>query len=127
MSLKEVDLNILVMDDEEFIREFVVDALEMNGHNAIQAENGEMAVDLYRNAYESNEPYNIVFLDLVIKDGIGGLETLKLLQKIDKNVVAMIISGEKIKENDEDYLKMGFKKVLHKPFTVTQLMQAIEK
>lgn len=79
---------ILVMDDEEFLRILFTDGLSMLGFEVVTASTGEEAIQVYK-----EKVFNVVVLDLTIKGGMGGKETLFELKKTDPNIKAIAISG----------------------------------
>ena len=107
---------ILVMDDEEVVRKLVRRLLQQMGHEVEMAEDGQSAVAAYERAKDQGHPFDAVILDLTIRDGVGGQETIRELLKIDPAVKAIVVSGY---SNDPALLepeRYGFKGVLRKPF-----------
>jgi two-component system, cell cycle sensor histidine kinase and response regulator CckA len=107
---------ILVMDDEEVVRKLVRRLLQQMGHEVELAEDGQSAVAAYESAKDQGHPFDAVILDLTIRDGVGGQETIRELLKIDPTVKAIVVSGY---SNDPALLepeRYGFKGVLRKPF-----------
>jgi two-component system cell cycle sensor histidine kinase/response regulator CckA len=66
-------------------------------------------------------PFTAVILDLTIKGGMGGKETLKNLRKIDNNVRALVTSGYSNDPIISDYRSYGFNGVIPKPFTIEEI------
>ncbi|MBW1707655.1 MAG: PAS domain S-box protein [Deltaproteobacteria bacterium] len=62
---------ILLMDDEEIVRNVVGQMLEHLGYEAVFAEDGAEAIELYKKAKESGEPFDAVLMDLTIPAGMG--------------------------------------------------------
>jgi signal transduction histidine kinase/ActR/RegA family two-component response regulator len=107
---------ILVMDDEEVVRKLVRRLLQQMGHEVEMAEDGQSAVAAYERAKDQGHPFDAVILDLTIRDGVGGQETIRELLKIDPAVKAIVVGGY---SNDPALLepeRYGFKGVLRKPF-----------
>lgn len=118
---------ILVMDDEQIIREIVQAILESIGYEVECAENGTEAVDLYRKREEQGSPFSAVILDLSIPGGIGGKETMEMLLKIDSQVKAIVSSGyfsDPVMANYRDY---GFSAVLGKPYRPQDLSKVLKE
>lgn len=84
---------ILVMDDEEVIRSSVGEILKIAGYEVELAEDGNKAIELYKKAMESSKPFDVVILDLTIRGGMGGKETIKKLLELDPDVKAIVTSG----------------------------------
>jgi two-component system cell cycle sensor histidine kinase/response regulator CckA len=118
---------ILVMDDEDMIREIAREMLEFLDYEAATAEDGEEALELYQSAMNSGSPVEVVILDLVVPTGMGGKECIQKLQKIDPNVIAVVSSGysdDPVVANYQDY---GFRGVLSKPYKIDQLKEILEQ
>ena len=119
--------NILIMDDEKMIRDLFRDMLSTLGFTVSCVENGQELIKLYRDALKNKKPFDIVILDLTIPGGMGGIETLRELQKIDKNVKSIVSSGyanDPVMSNYKDY---GFKDVIAKPYQRKDLEKVIRR
>lgn len=118
---------ILVMDDEDMVREIAREMLEFLEYEALSAEDGEEALELYQSAMKSDNPVEVVILDLVVPTGMGGKECIQKLQEIDPNVTAVVSSGysdDPVVANYQDY---GFRGVLPKPYKINELREILEK
>ena len=104
------------MDDEEVVRKLARRLLEQMGHEVELVEDGQGAIVAYESAKGQGRPFDPVILDLTVRNGVGGKETIRELLKIDPAVKAIVISGY---ANDPVVLepeRYGFKGVLAKPF-----------
>ena len=54
---------------------------------------GFETIKMYKQAYNSNQPYDILILDLIIPGGIGGFETFQRISEFDPQVKAVVSSG----------------------------------
>ena len=118
---------VLVMDDEEAVRETVQSMLEALGYVAECTENGTEAVEIYRKRKEEGRPFAAVILDLTIPGGVGGKETVTSLLKINPDVKAIVSSGystDPIMANFRDY---GFSAVLGKPFRLQDMSRLLQE
>lgn len=118
---------ILVMDDEIMIREIAREMLEFLDYEAVSAEDGEEALELYRSAMKAGNPIEVVILDLVVPTGMGGKECIQKLQEFDPNVKAIVSSGysdDPVVANYQDY---GFRGILSKPYKINQLEEILEQ
>ena len=113
---------ILVMDDDEPIRNLLQDMLENIGYEVELSQNGTEAVELYKNA---KKPFDVVILDLTIRDGMGGKKTIKKLLKIDPKIKAIVSSGYATDTIMAGYKKYGFKDVVVKPYNVSKMEQVL--
>ncbi|NOQ22466.1 MAG: PAS domain S-box protein [Candidatus Aegiribacteria sp.] len=112
---------ILVMDDHELVRETVMTMLKRLGYKVDSATDGNEAIEKYRTGINASEPYNAVILDLTVPNGMGGLETMKELRKIDPDVTAIVSSGYSNAPVIADYSTYGFAGVMMKPYSISQL------
>lgn len=119
--------NILVMDDEEGIREIAQDILEYLGYNVGLASDGNEAVDLYKKTKEAGNPFDVVIIDLSIRGGPGGLETITALKSIDPDVKGIISSGFSSNHVISDYRKHGFVAVMPKPYRIQEVKELLER
>jgi two-component system, cell cycle sensor histidine kinase and response regulator CckA len=118
---------ILVMDDEEAVRKLVALSLWGMGHAVELAEDGRRAIEVYEKARSRGHPFDVVILDLTVRDGMGGREAIQALLKLDPAVKAMVMSGY---ADDPAVLEpelYGFKGVLTKPFNIEELQQTLAR
>jgi len=118
---------ILVMDDEEMIRNLMSRFLNKLGYDVETCTEGGKAVEIYKNAMESKKPFNIAILDLTNKSGMGGQETMKRLLEIDPAVKGIIITGYSSDSVVENYKAYGFSGILQKPSTTEALQKVINE
>jgi len=116
---------ILVMDDEKMLRDVTLDILEMVGYQVETACNGEEAVQLYSQAQLGGAPFGAVILDLTIKGGMGGRETIKRLKEIDPDIRAIVVSGYSNDPVMANFKEYGFFDALHKPYRLEDLERSL--
>jgi CheY-like chemotaxis protein len=112
---------VLVMDDEAELREVVGRTLSGMGHEVALAQDGRMAIEVYETAKRQGHRFDVVILDLTIRDGMGGRETLQELLKLDPRVKAIAMSGHALDPVMLEPERHGFKGVLTKPFDIENL------
>jgi CheY-like chemotaxis protein len=117
---------ILVMDDEDYIRELALSMLTKLGYEVVVAEDGQTAVDLYRKAFDRGRPYDAVILDLTVPGGMGGQETIARLIEIDKDVRAIVSSGYSNDPVIANYTQYGFHGAVQKPYLVQEMSQLLK-
>ena len=115
-------LKILIMEDESDVREVFKEIFEMLNHKVDFATKGEEAIKLY-----SSNSYDLVILDMTIKGGMGGVETIKRLKEINPEIYAIVTTGYANSDVVQNYKKYGFKDVLLKPFNISKLKDIINK
>jgi signal transduction histidine kinase/CheY-like chemotaxis protein len=99
---------ILIMDDEEIIRESVEQLLTLKGYEVECAKDGDEAIELYKKAMKASKPFNAVILDLTIRGGMGGKEAVKKLREIAPDVKAIVASGYSNDPVLANYREYGF-------------------
>lgn len=116
---------ILVMDDDDMVREMAREIIDYLGYETDFSEDGSEAIKKYKNAMESNQPYDVVILDLTVRGGLGAKETIKKLLEIDDNVRAIVTSGYSNDPIISEYAKYGFKAAFTKPYQIKKLSQIL--
>jgi CheY-like chemotaxis protein len=117
---------ILIMDDEDMIREITGELLMNLGYQVEFAKNGSEAIDLYREAQDLGKPFDAVILDLTVPGGMGGKETIKKLLEIDPKIKAIVSSGYSNDPILAEFREYGFKGVIIKPYRLTELSQILQ-
>jgi CheY-like chemotaxis protein len=115
------------MDDEELIREATGALLEHLGYTYEAAKDGAEAVDLYRHALQTGEPFDAVILDLTVPGGTGGRESIKQLLAIDPRVKAIVSSGYFHDPIAANYKAHGFHGVVSKPYTIEEMGETLHR
>ena len=116
---------ILVMDDEDIVREVAKEMIISLGYGAELARNGEEAIELYEKAISSGRPFDAVIMDLTVPGGMGGKEALVKLKKIDPEVRSIVSSGYSHNPVMGRYEEFGFTGVLSKPYKIKDLGEAL--
>ena len=116
---------ILVMDDEEMLRDLANQFLSHLGYQVDTVADGEAAVESYTKALQLGKPYSLVIMDLTIPGGMGGKETIEQLTQIDADVKAIVSSGYSNDPVLAKFKEYGFKAVLAKPYKIESLSTTI--
>ncbi len=112
---------VLIMDDEELIRNVSSAMLKQLGYEPHTANNGEEAITLYLHAQQEGHPFDLVIMDLTVPGGMGGKEAIGHLRQLDPQIKAVVSSGyanDPIMANFSEY---GFCGVAPKPFSLQDL------
>ncbi len=118
---------VLVMDDEAAIRELTAQLLGTLGYEVTTVADGLEAVRLYERALRRGEQFQVVILDATIRGGMGGVATIERLRSMDPKVNAIICSGYSDEAALSEFLAYGFRGALPKPFTRTELADALQR
>ena len=118
---------ILVMDDEEAIRELTSQLLGTLGYEVTAVPDGLEAVRLYERALRRGEQFQAVILDATVRGGMGGVATIERLRSMDPKVNAIICSGYSDEAALSEFLAYGFRGALPKPFTRSELADALQR
>jgi PAS domain S-box-containing protein len=116
---------ILVMDDEEVIRNMLQTMLKLAGHEVEVTCDGAEALYKYAQAKESGQRFDTVIMDLTIPGGMGGKEAVKKLLEIDPDARVIVSSGYATDPIMSEYKKYGFSAVITKPYSINQLEETI--
>ncbi len=117
--------SILLMDPEPYLRRLARMALVGSGYLVETAATGEAALSAFRQARDSGRPFDLVVLDFIVPDGMGGGEVLKQMRAIDPEIRAIAASGYPEHEGFSNPELYGFRRTLPKPYTVEDLRAAV--
>ncbi len=117
---------ILLMDDEQMILDIVSRMLGHLGYDVTTCTDGSQAIAAFSKAKAHSETFDVVMMDLVIPNGVGGEDAVKTIKKIDPNAKVIASSGHLDHPVMTDHNKFGFNAVLEKPYKLEKLQQVIE-
>lgn len=121
------DGRILVMDDEEMLRDLSAKILRRFGYEVATAADGHEAIELYKKA-KRKKPFDAVIMDLSVPNGLGGKETIGRLRELDPNVKAILSSGSpKSHPVLVNYKNYGFSATIDKPFEFRELKDILKR
>jgi CheY-like chemotaxis protein len=118
---------VLLMDDDESIRDLGREMLTSLGYAVELARNGAEAIEAYQTAQDHSNPFDVVILDLTVPGDMGGSETIGQLRTIDPDVRAIVSSGYSNDPVLADYEEYGFCDVVSKPYTIRELGDALRR
>jgi len=116
---------VLIMDDEEMVRDVAVKMIELCGFEAACAADGAEAIVKLREAREKGRPFDVVILDLTVKGGMGGEEAIRRIREIDVDVKAVVSTGYSDNPVVSNYRSYGFNAYLNKPYTFAALQEGL--
>lgn len=111
---------VLIIDDEEIMREVFSRVVATGGHQVLLASSGEEGVELIR-----REPVDLVLLDLMLP-GIGGLETLEKILELDPDLAVIMVTAYASIENAVQATRLGAFDFVTKPFRNEELLLVIK-
>jgi|GEM_PF-4749661 len=118
---------VLIMDDEEVIREILSDMLEVIGFDVIVTSDGNEAIEHFKKETDEGKTISCLIFDLTVPGGIGGKETVKEIRKINKTIPVFVASGYADDPAMSEPVKYGFTDSIPKPFTMKKLEEMLKK
>ena len=118
---------VLIMDDEDIIRELAGEFLGNLGYEVEFAKDGTEALEVYSRSKNNGKPVDVVIMDLVIPGGMGGKECIKKLLEIDPKARVIVSSGYSSDPVMSNFKKYGFCDVIAKPYKITELNGVVQK
>ena len=122
-----MNATILIMDDEEAIRDLGKMMLEEMGYATLAAADGVEALELYKKHKEQNTPIDLVIMDLTIPGGMGGKDAVQKLLNYDRDAKAIVCSGYSNDPIMADPASYGFQAAISKPYKYATLAAVIRK
>jgi PAS domain S-box-containing protein len=116
-------VKILIIDDEQVMRDGCARILSRDGWTVITAENGHQGLDEIR---RHPSEIDLILLDLMMP-GLSGMETLERIREIDSNLLVVVITGHATVESAVEAMKKGAYDFTSKPFTPDQLRMGVRR
>ena len=118
---------LLVMDDDEALRELSKAVLATLGYDVQTAGDGAEAIDLYERSKTAGKGFDAVLLDLTVTGGMGGLEAAAMLKELDPCARLIVSSGYSEAPVMSRFAEYGFDAVILKPWTVREMSEVLRK
>jgi len=112
---------ILIVDDAEFLRVRLTKMLDTEGHEVIQAENGLVAVEKYKQVHP-----DVVLMDVTMPE-MDGLAALKAIVGLDPKAKVVMLTALGQESVVLEAVKSGARDFIVKPFEHDRVMKAIGK
>lgn len=116
---------IMIMDDEEIVRNVVCDMLSYLGFEGIEARDGHEALALYERSLREGRKIDVVIMDLTIPGGMGGKEAVHRLLLLDPQAKAIVSSGYSNDQVLSDFRSAGFSDIVSKPYQLLDLSRVL--
>lgn len=113
---------ILIVDDAKFMRTTLQTILTKNNHEIVgEAENGEIAVSLYK----KNKP-DLVIMDITMPV-MNGIEAIKKIKEFDVNALIVVCSAMGHQKVVVEAIELGAKDFIVKPFDEQRVLETVER
>lgn len=123
----EGQMRLLLLEDEPMVARTVLYMLHRLGFEDVEhALEGSEALERFSRAARDGAPFRLAILDLAIRGGMGGKETMRKLREMDPSVPAIVCSGYSEDPVMSNHREFGFRDALQKPFRMQDLARAIQ-
>ncbi|GAB4449425.1 MAG: response regulator transcription factor [Bacteroidia bacterium] len=123
MMASHTKYNILLVDDEENLRNIIELNLNQEGYNVITAKNGKEALDIF---IKEKHRLHLALLDVSMPK-MNGFELCEKIKSIDKNFPVFFLTVRNDRDDKIYGLKLGADDYLTKPFDLEELLLRIKK
>ena len=110
---------ILVVDDQEIVRDFFKDVAECIGDEVETAEDGDVAINICRNKH-----FDITFVDMRMPH-MNGLDTCKAILRLDPEARVVVMTGYTEERMIDEALQSGAIAKIYKPFDIDLVVELI--
>lgn len=116
---------ILIVDDEQDVRDIFQNRLEKAGYNTLMAENGQDAIDILRSE-DNMVNVGVIFCDIRMPK-VNGIECIDFLKREAPGIPVVVVTGYPDAETAKDLMKRGIKQYLVKPLDKEKMLDIVEK
>ena len=114
-------ITVLIVEDDQDLRESLTAALRDEGYNVISAQDADEAI-----ASVKAHKVNIVFMDICLPD-MNGVKVYKAIKKIQPAATTVMMTGFFVQDLVDAAISAGAYDVLYKPFTMDDILKMIKK
>ncbi len=118
-------VKILIMDDEEMVRDVAKAMLTKLGNTVVLAADGVEAVKCYQASMNSDNPIQLVIMDLTVPGGMGGKDAVLEIHKLNPEAKVIVSSGYSNDPVIANFKKYGFCAAISKPFQLQDLSRVL--
>jgi CheY-like chemotaxis protein len=112
---------ILIVEDDETVREIPVSYLRQQGYDIVEAENGEEAV----RCLQENGPFHLLFTDIVLPGGMNGVEIAKEAKRLLPDIKILYTTGYADTAVIENHLLNNDNTFIRKPYEFKDLVEIV--
>ncbi|HCE42805.1 MAG TPA: hypothetical protein DET40_04600 [Lentisphaeria bacterium] len=116
------EANILLVDDEEIVRDMVAKMLRSFGHKVVICKDGLEALEYYKQSWSK---IDLVVLDMMMPR-MNGRDSFIGMRTVNPDIRAVLMSGYSIDEEVQSLLDAGMKGFIQKPFNTKELNKEVE-
>ncbi len=117
----EREVEVLVIDDEEDVRDTLSDILSETGYTVMKAASGEEGLKIFR-----ERKFDVVFTDLGMPD-LSGYQIAEEIAKLDSKVPVVLVTGWQVASDEANLKKSGFYRLLYKPFQIDMVFSVMQE
>lgn len=118
--------NVLLLEDDLMVGPVIEIMLETINCRCTWTKDGVETIEKYSAARESKEPFDIVILDIIVPNGMGGKEASQKLLELDPNITMIISSAYSNDPLMAEYAENGFKECIAKPYNHSELERVLK-
>lgn len=119
MTSRLKDLKILLIDDDEFIRDSMSLFFQCEGYHFTALKNAEEGLEVLK-----KEKYDIIFSDYMLP-GINGLEFLKFVNETHPNIITVFITAYFTSDVFYEAINIGVQDFIQKPYTISIIERSL--
>jgi CheY-like chemotaxis protein len=112
---------ILIIEDEEEVRNLLADILIANGHQVEKASDGNRGIEMFK-----KKDFDLVFTDLGMPE-MSGWEVAETIKTINDKIPVAVITGWNVDLEDTEMQARGVNLIVNKPFQVNQILQLVQE
>lgn len=114
-------VKILVVDDDEDMRQVLSEILHDEGHTVITAEDAHQAIKRVK-----EDGFTIIFMDIVLPN-MNGVETYKVIKKMSPTTVTVMMTGYSVEDLVKEAINEGAYGCLYKPFGIDEVLNVVKE